>query len=359
MPSEITMPFKHDRGTTAAIGVMGFSILLYDHIITLPEEIEYIWRKKKQAHTYLFLLNRYLTPLGFIVNLWAYLWTDWTHERCGHFVRYEGVMYVIGINIVELMMMTRIRGLYYSHPQKKLILGLVAVIFFIELSVNSVLVVTGKPAQDVGPCSMIYDLPGHWRHFASLSAWLPLLYDTVIFILTLYRTLERRESEKRKSVVKSPILKVMFREGLLYYSVICSVTLVLAIMINAARPGIRNITAQLELLLTVAMMSRITLDLKASKNNLGNGNWMSPPANFNPGVASHDSYMIFRHNEPPFQVMSIELQQGTDWSRDLEQIEDRVTPPMPSRPRPARWRSFTAQSQEVPLEGEGATASAP
>jgi len=45
-------------------------------------------------------------------------------------------------------------------------------------------------------------------------------------------------------------------------SVIFSITLTLAIMIPVAQSGIQNITAQLELLLTVAMMSRVTIDLK-------------------------------------------------------------------------------------------------
>jgi len=66
MSSEVTIPFRDDRSTTAAVGVIGFTILVYDHIITFPEEVsipkkissrpyslfdsqvEYIWLKKKQ-----------------------------------------------------------------------------------------------------------------------------------------------------------------------------------------------------------------------------------------------------------------------------------------------------------------------
>jgi hypothetical protein len=60
----------------------------------------------------------------------------------------------------------------------------------------------------------------------------------------------------------SHIVKVLLEDGLLYYSVIFSINLVLTLMIIFAPPGLKNITAQLELLLTVAMMSRITLNLK-------------------------------------------------------------------------------------------------
>jgi hypothetical protein len=56
----------------------------------------------------------------------------------------------------------------------------------------------------------------------------------------------------------------------MYYSVICSITLVLTIMIVSAPPGLKNITAQMELLLTVAMMSRITLSLKKTAAKVEN-----------------------------------------------------------------------------------------
>ncbi|KAJ8474587.1 hypothetical protein ONZ45_g15902 [Pleurotus djamor] len=83
------------------------------------------------------------------------------------------------------------------------------------------------------------------------------MYDTIVFSLTFYRTWP---SIRRKEA--GFILQRLFEDGLLYYSVIFSVTLVLTIMIIAAPPGLKNITAQLEQLITVAMMSRITLNLR-------------------------------------------------------------------------------------------------
>ncbi|KZP15816.1 hypothetical protein FIBSPDRAFT_958489 [Athelia psychrophila] len=54
----------------------------------------------------------------------------------------------------------------------------------------------------------------------------------------------------------------MFQDGLIYYAVICAINLTLTVMIISAPVGIQNVTAQLELLLTISMMSRITLNLK-------------------------------------------------------------------------------------------------
>ena len=49
-------------------------------------------------------------------------------------------------------------------------------------------------------------------NLASASAWLPLIYDTYVFILTSYRTFPMIRNEGAGSVVRT-----LFADGLLYY----------------------------------------------------------------------------------------------------------------------------------------------
>ncbi|XP_006456351.1 hypothetical protein AGABI2DRAFT_56468, partial [Agaricus bisporus var. bisporus H97] len=62
------------------IGVASFTALVWDHIDTFADEVEYIWKGRKGAFIYLFFFNRYFTPLGFIVNLHAFISPVWTAE---------------------------------------------------------------------------------------------------------------------------------------------------------------------------------------------------------------------------------------------------------------------------------------
>jgi hypothetical protein len=62
--------------------------------------------------------------------------------------------------------------------------------------------------------ALIYII-SHRKSFASGSAWLPLLYDTTIFILTFYYIIKAKAS--CVGVVRSPILEVLWVEGLMYY----------------------------------------------------------------------------------------------------------------------------------------------
>ena len=57
-----------------------------------------------------------------------------------------------------------------------------------------------------------YKLPFHRSGAASASAWIPLLYDTIIFGLTLYRTVPPIWREEA-----SYIIKRLLEDGILYY----------------------------------------------------------------------------------------------------------------------------------------------
>ncbi|KAJ3894827.1 hypothetical protein GG344DRAFT_62642 [Lentinula edodes] len=214
---------------TNYVAFVGFTIMIWDHLDTFTTE------------------NRYLIPLGFIVNLFAYLRIDQEH-----FVRYEGAMTMIGINIVGLMMLIR---------NQKFIVAGVAVLLLIEMGTYTWLMSTGKP------CTMIF---GEKNSIAtSSSAWLPLLYDTVVLGLTLGATIPSVRDARGSTTVY--VMRRLLQDGLIYFSVIFAVNLVLSLMIAVADSGLKNITAQLELLVTVTefnrrvtMMSRITLNLMQS-----------------------------------------------------------------------------------------------
>uniref|UniRef100_A0A0W0GAI5 Uncharacterized protein n=1 Tax=Moniliophthora roreri TaxID=221103 RepID=A0A0W0GAI5_MONRR len=173
---------------------------------------------------------------------------------------------MIGIDIAGLMMLIRIYALYSNH---KSIVAAVASILAAHIGINGWLLTKGIPVnheliQTVSPkntihsCSMIFEANNHgMRVLAASTAWLPLVYDTAVFCLTFYKTYP-----KLRLMSTSRVMKQLLRDGIVYYGVILAVTLVLTLMIAYAPPGLQNVAAQLELLLTVTMMSRITLNLK-------------------------------------------------------------------------------------------------
>ncbi|KAH9950637.1 hypothetical protein B0H21DRAFT_888881 [Amylocystis lapponica] len=250
------------------LGMSVFTLMIWDHIITFNDEVEYIWKGSKGPIVYLFFLNRYLTPIAFAIDIFAYQSSIWTREVCKHFVRYEGAMTLVGINVASLMMLLRIHAIY---SDQRFVVACVAVVFLVELSVNAWLLTKGMPAphgpglrtEGMHACTMIYNL----GPIATASAWLPAVYDTLVFGLTLHRTF--RAARDTHAV----LVRALLHEGVVYYSIIFTVNVALTIMIISAAQDLKFVCAQAAYLLTVAMMSRITLHLKQRGSSLYAERW--------------------------------------------------------------------------------------
>jgi len=223
-------------------------------------------------------------------------------------------MNAFGINVASFMMLLRIRALYNRN---KWVVGFVGSILAVEFGINMGLLFTATSVPHLVPdasCSMIFTVKD--TVLSSGSAWLPLLYDTVIFLLLSYRTIGiRRENPLAAG---NHILKILWEEGLMYYCVICTIAVILTIMINVAEKGVQNITAQLELLLTVAMMSRITLDLKirSKRRTVHYDNPHRPSTSTIPGAVSdiifqfppgHNNNNNNNNNNTPAQIDTLNL----------------------------------------------------
>ncbi|KAI0754894.1 hypothetical protein C8Q80DRAFT_1117449 [Daedaleopsis nitida] len=307
---------------TCYVGIASFTILVWDHLISLEDEIKYIWKKKKGTLIWLFFINRYLTPLSFIVNLIAYF----SYAFDTNFVRYEGSMTVIGINTTALMMLLRIYAMYDNQP---FVVTAVATVFAIELGTNAWLLTNGMPVEHSPlfhgkACTMIFNPDQVKGWLAAASAWLPLLYDTIVLVLTVRRTFSE---VKHPSVSRT--MRILLKEGILYYSVIFSITLMLTLMIVFAPDGLKNATAQL----TVAMMSRITLHLKKEAHRVhdplgSNSAFDLSTSMIRSRVYSPISFAHRGRSRPPTSPVAITVQ---EWSTSYDDGGREVPVPVPKK----------------------------
>jgi len=181
----------------------------------------------------------------------------------------------------------------------------------------------------VHSCSMIYH---SGPAGSAASAWIPLLYDTIVLLLTLYITVPSIRRDGRGHIVRT-----IFTDGLLYYGVICTVTLVLTIMIAAAPPGVKNITAQLELLLTVTMMSRITIHLKEE---------FHAPSFAGHRYAEEAVYLSFSRDQPSPDVRG--HKRSGSYSSSYTSYSDLGI--SPTKPAPAHFLSTIRSEQDSGIQ---------
>ncbi|KAG9007562.1 hypothetical protein FRB93_007598 [Tulasnella sp. JGI-2019a] len=59
-----------DLQASRYLSVAGFAILIHDHLITLLDEVELVWRSPLSKVSVLFLINRYAVPVIMVVDLY-------------------------------------------------------------------------------------------------------------------------------------------------------------------------------------------------------------------------------------------------------------------------------------------------
>ena len=75
---------RQSRSSYFAVGTAaGAVVLLYDHIMTLPDEYRFVWKAKPSFAKYAFLLNRYIVPSVMLLVLsgMSYAGMEWQRER--------------------------------------------------------------------------------------------------------------------------------------------------------------------------------------------------------------------------------------------------------------------------------------
>ncbi|THU77465.1 hypothetical protein K435DRAFT_846182 [Dendrothele bispora CBS 962.96] len=247
-----------DWYTTNYVGLAGFTALVWDHMLTFSSEVELVWKPIRNGEwkplLILFLItvtpeHRYLRGKESLFDTCRIhlksLRLSFTHIELRH--------------IVAMMMFIRIFALYHHNRRGVIIYG-VAFLLLVQIAVNAWLLTLGEavPHQyGVEACTMIFTNVG--SGIASSAAWIPLIYDTVVLLLTVYKTLPGLFRKTGKVPGTFEIMRRMLEDGLLYYRQ-CHRR-------HNMRAGSNDecgATWIKECLPSVMMMSRITLSLRKS-----------------------------------------------------------------------------------------------
>ncbi|KAF9229897.1 hypothetical protein BU15DRAFT_69658 [Melanogaster broomeanus] len=147
MASPTDMPSLEDDAlntrSTTMVAFVGFTVLVWDHLITFVDEVELVWRGKKGLLVYLFLLYRPLLRRQ----------SSFHASQLGD----RRAMTNIGTQVAGLMMFLRVRAIY---NKKKEVVGSVMVLFLAWVGVTAWLLTHGQAvthAPNVHSCSMIFD----------------------------------------------------------------------------------------------------------------------------------------------------------------------------------------------------------
>jgi hypothetical protein len=181
-------------------------------MVTLPEEIAFIWRRPKALSAMLFLLNRYLALLFNISNL---VLSFVPLSSCTGYWLYRQLSLVSQAVIVCLILTIRTYALYGGSKRLLICLTIIIIGLAISASVESF----GRSAGNA------VSLPGigcYETYTTATSvrlglAWVAdMIYELLIFILIVYRVCKTRGLLRSSLANRTNIIDTMFRDGAMY-----------------------------------------------------------------------------------------------------------------------------------------------
>jgi len=236
------------------------TIMFYDALLTLPEQITYLWQPKKTFVSYLSLFN-FLFACAFAIGLnivWFH--TKNTPQICLTSVALRSIQFRVVSTVAQVFMTLRI----YALSGKNRIIFVTMVICIATQVVLSISTIS-------------HTLQLQLRHFTPIPAdgyhstctlqilnqgldevyiYLLLTFDAGVFLATLGYTVKAMKSSRR-----SHLLRAITLDGSVYFFMMFSTNLTWTLCDMYGREGVRTLALVPSLFITPMMLNRLTLSL--------------------------------------------------------------------------------------------------
>ncbi|KAI0755907.1 hypothetical protein BC629DRAFT_1444391 [Irpex lacteus] len=248
-----------DFRLTRSIWLMTYALLIYDYILTFPDEVLYMWTQKRTTGKLLFLLTRYWTGH----QLWqnyestcSLLITipPWCKFSYAWFVYSELVTQTLGAVILILriyaiydMNMILLYGLY----------GFLAAVLLVQIVFSAIL----SKETDHGLNKTLQAsgcIPNNWR-YKPWVYWVPATtFDGILFLLAIVRSINCARDPANTT---PSLLYTMLRDSFLYFGLAFVVIIADLVVWTRASSGLYVALPELVPVLYSIMSCRMLLNM--------------------------------------------------------------------------------------------------
>ncbi|KAJ7746155.1 hypothetical protein DFH07DRAFT_832914 [Mycena maculata] len=239
-------------------------ILVYDHILSFPSEVEIIWSSKLRPTSYWFLAVRYLS-LVCSATFAVFYFTDLGPEVCSKVERVLEALLLLQEGLVELTLALRVFAMYGFNVwvlTAMFIVGNAAAALGLWTEIS-----LGDPQEFAPPgftgCHTALPKAVAIRSAAAWEA--QLLLDILVFGLTLRRAFVERSVI---ALVQGSLIERMARDGAMYFGIIVLANVANVFTLYFGDIIIAGILNWPTTSLSVALICRLMLNLQ--KAGIGN-----------------------------------------------------------------------------------------
>lgn len=297
------------------LALISFAILYYDYLLTLSMEVDYFWKQQRWFSwtSLLFILNRYMAVFG-VIPIAMEFFADLSSDQC-HLQTVHQAISAATQAVVSALLVIRTYALYNRSKRMLAVLlvvyaiGAVAGIWSVTASNTS-----ATSVSDVSTTSCNNLLTALQSDYLVAPWGAMLLFDTTIFVLTLYKSVGLLRLAPRSV----PILQVMLRDGTIYFAVLMVVNIVNILTFLLGNAYTRGMGTSLINALSSDLVSRLMLNLRDPK-------LMRLPQHTQPQPAS--GTMRSRWNKPQDVELSVVEISSHATSSGFDELSTDILPP--------------------------------
>ncbi|KAF9058473.1 hypothetical protein BDP27DRAFT_1432693 [Rhodocollybia butyracea] len=261
--------------------ITSFVILIYDLLLTFPDEVQFVWTRKLSFVTGLWTVNRYLWPLAYIVVTVAFHDPRWSTQACERYILYPQCVRLVASVVIGTYFILRVYAIY-SNSKTVLVISIGALCGLIAVKIWAFLDGT---RLDLPPgISGCFLVPKHPSEDRFLYTYLSeVVFDCGIFIGTIVGILRLQEDNsivntllhslsvswiRKKYNSRPSILAVLATDGCVYFGLVSAVNLTNVFMYGYAPSTLKDMVASLSTLLSSLLTSRLMLHLFKNPSTL-------------------------------------------------------------------------------------------
>jgi len=245
--------------------VASAALLVYDHTLTFPAEVKYIWPSNRSLGKTLFLLNRYLVPAIVAVDLYEFggLTTNLSVSFCRIWTLTNAILIIISLAVVNLIVAIRVHALYYGAKWVAWVLGVAWTLYVATTFAITLYLMINEILPTVGPIPIANICFGTIpRSFFAI--WIPAVcYELVTVSLTLIRAWHHVKTDET-----TLIAYILYRDGFMYNA--CKLLVLLANVFVFAFADMYLVIMLREWVLVIANIigSRMSINLRQAPEKM-------------------------------------------------------------------------------------------
>ncbi|KZS96015.1 hypothetical protein SISNIDRAFT_451674 [Sistotremastrum niveocremeum HHB9708] len=250
----------HDMMVNRMMAYSGFSLMVFDWFLTLPDEITLIWGARWTAVKTAYMINRYLIPvlLSFEIYVWSGYATLITLGFCRNVFAAQSFIIVAFYANVHWMVSLRAWLLW----ERRSSIGFTIIAVFL-LYLLATCLIMGKELGPIRRTAQV--IPEMNVCFAEVpsklwTVWLPsILYEVFIVIITITKAFKHS-----KNIIHSPVLETLYRDGFLYFVFINLSSVMNLLVWGVAPQGYFLLAIFFTTALCQVVGSRMVMDLRSA-----------------------------------------------------------------------------------------------